>query len=311
MNAALEQRRRTEGLVALVVAQIAFGGFPIFVKLSVDGGAGFSPRAIVVWRIVGAALILTLIALLRHRKAFWPARSDWSRLFACSLFGIVVNQICAVEGTSRTRAIHAAMLFTTIPIFTYAVALVARQERMSLRRASGIVLALAGAMLLVLGRFDEVGGEPASAPVFGGFLIVVNCLSYAVFLVIARPLLARLPTLVVLMWAFLLSLWIVPVLVYWNGGTPLWLPEASTRALVGMVSIVLVSTILGYLINTYALARVSASTTAVFVYVQPLFAIVAAWLVLGEGVGLDVVLSAALLFSGIALVVRRVDRRAA
>ena len=305
-TAAEARRRRVHGLVALVIAQMGFGGFPVFVKLAVDAGAGFSPRALIAWRLFGGALVLVPLAALSHRRRFWPARSDWGRLFACSLLGIVVNQVLAVEGAARTHAIHAGVLFTTIPVFTYLVAVIARQERWAPRRGVGIGLALAGALVLLVGRF---GGNEATAaavaPVTGSVMIVANCLSYSIFLVIARPLLARLPMLVVMAWLFVLALWVTPFV---TSGVDLWPETASAGAIQGLLGLVFVVTIFAYLANTFALARVSASTTAVFVYIQPVFAIAGASLVLGERIGLDAVVSIALLFAGIGLVIRRVDR---
>lgn len=296
-------RRRLEGLAALVLVQVFFGLFPVLVKLAHDGGAGFTTRALASWRITVGALVLAALALLRHGRAFVPPRADWPRLFLCALLGIVLNQLLALEGTARTSASQAGILFTLIPVFTYAVAAGARQERFTTRRALGIAVALAGAVVLVLGRSGAGRAAPATDPLGGSLLLVLNCLAYAVYLVLARRLLDHLPTLVVIAWVFLLSLWAPPLFTL-AGDAPFWPTHASREAVIGFAGLLVFSTVLAYLLNTYALARVSASTTAAFIYLQPLVSVGAAMLVLGERPGPAAFLGAAVLFVGIRLVVR-------
>jgi drug/metabolite transporter (DMT)-like permease len=309
------RRRRLEGHVALVVSQVFFGLFPVLVKLATDpgepgpapgDGAGFEPRAIAVWRILGGGLVLGTLAALVHGRAFLPRRSDLARLFACALLGIVANQLFALEGTARTAAVHAGILFTLIPVFTYAVAVGVRQERYASHRVLGIGVALVGVVLLVLARGGG-GAARAPAPLLGDLLIVGNCLSYAIFLVLARPILFHTPSIVVVAWCFLLSFVALPFLAR---GVDLWPAGLAADALVGLGGLVLLATILGYLVHTWALARVAASTAAIYVYLQPLIATASAFVFLGERPDTLAYLAAGLLFLGIGLVNRRGGSRA-
>ena len=68
-------------------------------------------------------------------------------------------------------------------------------------------------------------------------------------------------------------------------------------------------TTLAYLFNVFALSRVRASTTAVYIYAQPLGTAIAAWYLLDERVTPLMGLSAALLFPGIWLVSRGEARK--
>jgi drug/metabolite transporter (DMT)-like permease len=296
-------RRRLEGLVALVVVQVCFGVFPVLVKLAQDGGNGFTTRSLASWRITVGALVLGAFAVLRHGRACLPRRSDLGRLFVCALLGIVANQLLALEGAARASAAKTGILFTLIPVFTYTVAAAVKQETLTRRRSAGIAVALVGAVLLILGR----GGNPGYAPdpIGGSLMLVANCFAYAVYLVLARRLLDHLPTLVVIAWVFVLSLWVPPLLVATGDASTMWPETVSGDAWIGFGGLLVFTTVLAYLLNTYALARVSASTTAVFIYLQPLISVGAAVLMLGERPGSSAAVATALLFAGIWLVVRR------
>jgi drug/metabolite transporter (DMT)-like permease len=60
-------------------------------------------------------------------------------------------------------------------------------------------------------------------------------------------------------------------------------------------------------LNMYGLARVPASTTAVFIYAQPLIGAVGSWLVFGETPSAEMLIATACLFAGIWLVARRTE----
>jgi len=297
----LRSRARREGLIALVFVQVFFGLFPLFIKQAIDGGAGFTPRALAVWRIGFGALVLAGAAVARHGRGFLPGRGDLPRLALCAFLGVVVNIVLALEGVARTTVVHAGLLFTLIPVFTYAIALLARQERFLLARAAGIVLALAGAAWLVLAR----GGgavELGSAHLVGSGLIAINCTAYAGYLVLARPLFTRYGPLVLIAWVFVLALPWAPLLALDHELLP---AAVSARAWTGFAYTLVFPTVLAYLLNAYALARVSASTTAAFIYLQPLVAGAGGMLVLHERLAPGALVGALLLLFGLGLVLWR------
>lgn len=292
-----------EGFAALVLVQFCFGMLPLLVHLTTDPAGGLRPRGIAVWRMTAGALVLGSLAVLRHRRRILVAPGDLPRFFACSCLGIVTNQVLALEGVSRTSATQAGLLMTLIPVFTYALAVVVRQEPFRGRRAAGIAIALAGAALLVpmhvgAGRVEAGRNEGST---LGNLLIVANCVSYSCYLVLVWRLLLRYPPLVAIAWLFALSLWTAPLLAW---GQPLAPAALTPTARLGLAGVILLPTILAYLLNTFALARLSASTTAVFIYLQPLFAGGSGAWVLGERPGAGAFLAAALLFAGLWLVIR-------
>src|SRR5262249_31641492 len=139
-------------------------------------------------------------------------------------------------------------------------------------------------------------------------------LSYACYLVLVRPLMRRYPPLVVIAWVFCLSVPWVPLLVTWaahdpsgarSGVASVLLPEhVSPRAWASIVFILVFPTALAYALNSWALSRVRASTTAVYVYVQPVITGLAGWIVLGEEITPTMLVSGACVFAGIWLVAR-------
>ena len=297
MSHATPRESIVAGHVALAVSQVAFGLFPIFGTIVFRPG-GISPLGVGAWRVIGGSVVLGALALARHGRRAVPAREDVPRLVACAMLGVAVNQGLFLLGLARSTPVNAALVMALIPVFTFGVAAAVRQEPFSVLRALGIAVALGGLLPLVFAD----GFRSLGAFGFGNLLMVANAFSYSCYLVLTKPLTRRYPVLVIIAWSYVFSLIALPVFL---PGQRLVPGPHAAAAWWGIAYIVAFPTILAYLLNVFALARLRASTTAVYVYAQPLITAVAAWFVFGERPTVAMLLAAAALFVGIWLVARR------
>jgi len=300
VDAPLEQRPglsrdQLQGRVALLFVQLFFGLFPLFGKWAM---VELSARAVAGWRIAAGAVALPAVAAALYGRRALPRRADLPRLQACALLGVVLNMLLFLEGLRRSTAVNAGLIVATIPVFTFVIAVAVRQERFQAARGTGILLAFVGVSLLFLQRGPDFTAQTLS----GNALMAVNAGCYSIFLVSVRPLLQRYPPLVVIAWVFVLSAWTVPLFAWGEAFAP---PGVSTRGWLSLGYVLLFPTVLAYLLNTFALSKVSASTTAVFIFLQPLIVVASGVLVLGEAL-LPLTLAAAVTtLAGVWLVVRR------
>ena len=132
----------------------------------------------------------------------------------------------------------------------------------------------------------------------GNLLILCNALSYSLFLVLAREITGRYPARTVMAWTFVfgalgVSTLGVPALVHTR------FAAIDTRTWLVIAYIVVGGTLGAYFLNTWALARASASTVAIYIYWQPVLTALLAWATLGERPPLRTYIAAALIFAGI------------
>lgn len=275
--------------LALLFVQLTFGGFSVVGKYAL---MHIEPLAMASMRVIFAAPILFLIALQRDRAL--PPRKELPGLAMLGFFGVFINQVLFIVGLNYTTAINATILMPSIPVFTAGIALLLRMEKLTTARALGIASAVAGALIILdIGNLS-FSGDAA----FGNLLILINCASYALFLVLARPVLLRIPPLTVTAWTFLFG----GVGVVALGFEDLLATPFSTlpaAAWLSIAYILLLPTLINYVLNVWAVKRSSSSLVAAYTTLQPVVATFLAVLLLGEMFGIREIAGFTLIVAGL------------
>jgi drug/metabolite transporter (DMT)-like permease len=288
---------------ALAGAQSGFALFPIFGKLAL---VSIPPFALAAIRVVSSVVMLEIVRRMSAPERIAP--SDRGRIFFLAFAGVSFNQVLFIFGLSLTTAINTSILISAIPVFTLAAAVLLGKEETTSRAVGGMVLAGAGALVLL----NAESFEWSSRYFRGDLLILSNGFSYSIYLVLSRPILARYRpltfTAAVFRWGTLpIVLVAIPALIRFN-------PSAvSPIAWWSLAAIIVLCTVVPYLLNSWALARTHASRVAAYVFLQPVIAATLAVVVLGERPGWRTLVAAALIFGGLAVSLRpaRAPRRLA
>jgi drug/metabolite transporter (DMT)-like permease len=281
---------------ALAGAQTGFAIFPILGKLVLPA---IPPLLFAAFRATAAALLLDAFRR-RHEKDERIRREDRPRILLYGLLGVSFNQILFILGLSLTTAINTTVLMTLIPVITLAAAVLLGRERMSARAAVGIVLAGAGALaLLNAQRFDW-----SSASFRGDVLLIANTVSYSLYLVLSRPVLARYHF--VTFTAAVFRYGAIPILIVALPQLLRFSPASvPARAWLAFAGVILIGTVIPYLLNAWALARTHASHVAFYVFLQPFIATILAIAILGEELTAKTAVAALLIFAGLGVTAAR------
>ena len=278
--------------LTLLFVQLSFGGFHVVAKALLGH---LTPLTLASIRVVFATPILLALAWRRDRVL--PGRRDLPILALLGGLGVFANQLLFITGLKHTTATNAAILMLSVPVFAAAAAAAFGIERVSLGRLLGIALSIAGALVLV--NPLHFSTDPQAAQ--GNLLILCNGLCYALFLVLQRPVLTRLPWRTVIAWSFLfggLGVMAVatPALAAFQPST------LSVATWLGLLYIVAFPTVFAYAASTWAVRRSSPALVAAFTTVQPLVAAALAAAFLGERFGWVQGLGFVLILGGLWLV---------
>jgi drug/metabolite transporter (DMT)-like permease len=296
-SAAASKRRDTVAPhFALVAVQIMFGTWPIVGKIALRA---LQSTTLVALRVCGAAIAFLILQRTLGRIQKIGGR-DYARLALYSLLGVVLNQLLFVKGLSLTTVINATLLGTTIPVFTLLVSITLGYDRVSWRKALGILLAACGVVYLV----DPVRADFSGSTTLGNLLIVANSVSYGAYIAISKDLLKRYGALTVITWIFIFgSVATIPLGAFTLATTPF--QDAGIGVWLAVIYIIIFPTVGAYYLNAWALQRVAPSTVAAYIYLQPLIAFAFAPLILGEQWSPRTWVATALIFAGVAIVTWR------
>jgi drug/metabolite transporter (DMT)-like permease len=286
--------------LALLGVQALFGSLPVIAKMVL---AVIPAVSLVGFRVGITAFVL--FAIQAYRKRIWlQHRSDYLKLAVLSLFGVTFNQLLFIGGLSLTKASNTSLLAVTIPIFTLIVSTIAGTEKLRPIKIFGVLLAAAGILFLI----DPRKASFSSETTLGDLMIIVNSLSYGIFVATSKETIMRNGPFRSIMWIFIFaSVVCVPLGLFSLSGTDVVAVGPHIWLLVLYVSVI--ATAGPYLLNAFALARVSPSIVAVYIYLQPVIGFILAVAFLGEVLDTKFAVAALFVFAGVYLTTRRSSDR--
>jgi drug/metabolite transporter (DMT)-like permease len=261
----------------------------------------FNPIAFAYLRVLGAALVMQFV-LPRDRTPM--SKTDERALIGFAILGVVLNQTLFLAGLAFTSAHIAAILITAMPVFALGAAIVVGRERATAMKIGGILFAAAGALLVV--GFEGVEGTTRS--LIGAILIIINSLSFAMYLVLSKPMMARLTARRVIRRMFVVSAIVMIPIAAFPLARQTW-TMIPREAWLGLAFVIMGPSVVAYLLNAWALTHAESSLVATYTYVQPVLTAILAAAFLHEHIKRTVIVAAAMIFAGVYLAGLRERRR--
>ncbi|WP_338767004.1 DMT family transporter [Bernardetia sp. ABR2-2B] len=264
-----------------------------------------SPSATILMRVLGASVLFWI--LVGGKKLILSNRKEKIILLLSAIFGVVVNQLLFFEGLARTTPINAALIMTTTPLLVLIVSAISGGEKFTFLKGLGVSLGLLGAGMLISSKAVSDSSLPFAFAFdfnLGDLFILLNATSYAIYLVIAKPLLKKYSALSISKWMFTLALPFVLPFGFSDLGTTNFV-EMPPMIYVGLGYIVLFTTFLAYLLNAWALRSVSSSVVGIYIYLQPVLATFIAVALDKDSLTTTKLIWAACIFLGVFLVSRK------
>jgi drug/metabolite transporter (DMT)-like permease len=226
-----------------------------------------SPTTFIAFRIAGAMIIFWIIKLFLPKERI--DKKDIPRFILCSLFGITINQLFFFHGLSLSSSINSGIIMTTNPLLVVIVGYFLVQEKIGLTKLFGIGIGASGAILLTV-----TGKTTAGESSLGDIYLFLNAISYAIYLVLAKPLMKKYSPFTTITYfftfGFVLVLLYPPTIVETMNVS---LSAIPTEIWAKIVYIVVGVTFFTYLLTMYGLKFLSPSTSSSYIYFQPVLVI--------------------------------------
>lgn len=280
--------------LAILLANIIYGANYSIAKEVMP--AYIQPFAFVLIRVGGALTLFLMVSTLIVKEKI--DKKDIPRLALLGVCGVAINQLMFLKGLSLTTPINASIIMISNPIVVLLFAAIALKEKIGINKIIGILLGVGGALLLLLfNKSFSFGSET----IFGDIMILINSISWAFYVVLAKPLMKKYNAFTVVKWVFLFGfVYVLPF-----GCTEMTLVDWKSIPLIAwycILFVVIATTFLAYIFNTYALKALSPSVVSIYIYLQPFIATVIAVLFGKDELDARKIISALMIIAGVYLV---------
>jgi len=257
------------------------------------GVAVIEPFAFAFFRfVISAAIFMLIIRFRKYDNAI--EKKDYWRIFLLGLIIIPFNQVMYLYGQSLTGAGHGALIFATTPIWLFILAMIHLKEKLQMRRAIGIIVAVVGVVVIMFGGAVRIGTEY----LIGDLIILLAVFAWTYYTILGKPLVRKYGAFRVTAYAL-------------SSGTLVYLPfgiwaaskidysQTTTGAWLSVLYMAIGTSVLAYVLWYWVLKHIDASRMAVFHNFQPVIASGVAFFWLGEPMGLPFIFGGLTVLAGV------------
>jgi drug/metabolite transporter (DMT)-like permease len=291
-------KSKTLPYLEAIFAVVVWGASFIATKVALRD---ISPVSIVWLRFAMGVIILGIAVGLRKQFSLLE-KSEWLYFALLGFLGITFHQWLQSNALQTSEAGTTAWIVSTTPVFMALLGWVVLKEKLGWIKTAGILLAFVGVLLVVYeGDFSSLSLRSFGKP--GDILILISAINWAVFSVLSRRGLKTHPATLMMFYVMTLG-WVFTSILFFTTGD---ISEIGRLTLNGWVAAAFLGVFcsgLAYIAWYDALKALSTAQTGVFLYIEPLIAVVVAFFVLGEAITAASLLGGGIILMGVWLVNR-------
>ena len=284
------------GHLSIAAAYVIFGLNVVICK-DIANSQAVTPFVLFTFRALGASLLFWLLSFVTPKEKV--QKGDMWRIALASFLGLFLTQVTFLVGITMATPIDSSILGTLGPVFTMFFAYFFVGEPITGKKAGGVAVALAGVLFLIFNTVHQ-GGVSSTTPL-GVVMLLLNSLTFSMYLGIFRPLISKYSVVTFMKWAFLYSLLlslpfsaqslvtmdyaVIPVNVRWEIGY-----------------LIVFATFIAYYLVPYGQKLIRPTLVSMYNYLSPIIAtVVSIWTGLDQ-LTWQKILAAAAIVTGVILV---------
>nr|WP_106781245.1 DMT family transporter [Lysinibacillus timonensis] len=255
-----------KALILALITVIVWGS--TFAANSVSLRGGYSAGHLILVRFIIASILFIFLASLPKIPFKLPAKEDLWRIILLGFLGISGYHIFATFGHVTVSAGTAGMLIGSGPIFTTLFAIWILKERLGTVGWGGLGFGFLGIILISVGSNDGLGIS------HGVIFILIAAIATSLFFVFQKPLFEKYTA--IELTAYFTWAGTIPFLLFAPGLLET-IQTATIEANLTAIYIGIFPTAVAYLTWAIALSLANASSVSSALYLEPVVAIIVAW----------------------------------
>jgi len=226
---------------------------------------------------LSSAIFVVVLAF--SRGGFSLRKGDFLKIAALGLLGTTIYQLLFIQGISRIQATTTSMIMPMTPVFIAVLSSVFKLERIHWAAWLGIAVSFLGVYLLVTGQDSHLGLSRQS--VKGDVFLLLANLTWALYTVLSKPLLERIPPLKLAGLSTVIgTAFYLPLAASDMGRIP-W-ASISAGAWASLLYSAVLAIVVGFIVYSSSVRKVGNTKTGIYSNLNPVFAVIFAWFFLSE-----------------------------
>lgn len=273
-------------------------GFNIVCCKNISNAHVLTPMDLFCLRAIGATALFWLLSLFMPKEKV--DRKDLPKIFVASMFGLFLTQVSFLKAITLATSIDVSIANTCTPIMTMVVAAIALKEPVTGKKIGGVLMSLAGVLLLIFNSVGLGGGASETQPM-GIVLTIVNALTFALYLGIFRPLIAKYNVIHFMKWMFLFSMLVA---LPFNARHLVQAPfgQMESKVLWQVAYVVVCATFVAYFLIPVGQKRLRPTLVSMYNYTQPIIATLISIIIGLDRMTWQKVVAMVLVFTGVWIV---------
>ena len=279
-------------------AAYAIFGFNIRFCKDIANGGVLPPIALFTFRAIGAGTMFWILSLFTTKEKV--AKKDFLPIIGASLLGLFFPQMTFLTAIGRTSPMDLSIINTITPIITMFIAAIFLHEPITFKKAGGVILSFCGVIFLIF-QSIHIGNSATPTSTSGVILVILNSLSFALYLGIFRPLISRYSVVTFMKWMFLFSFIIsLPFSAY--SIVRIDYANIAPKILWEVGYLILFATFFAYFLIPLSQKHIRPTLISMYGYLQPIIATAVSIAIGMDTLSWGKVCAALMVFAGVAIV---------
>lgn len=292
------QLRGSENLVYIKLAMVSFIWGGTFVAGRYLSGE-IPPLLAAFLRFLLASITLILIIFVKKELIIKLSGAQLLRLVVLGFFGIFSYNICFFYGLHYISASRASLIVALNPALIALTAFLFRGERLSLLNILGVGACVIGAATVILSKNASI----PLADAWKGDVFILGCvLSWVIYSVFSRKMVMEMGPLHTVTYSVIAgTMMLFLALVFHDGINSRVIDLITPKQVLSLIYLGVIGSAFAYVWYYDGIREIGATKSGVFIALNPIFAVVLSFFILGESLSLPMFAGGAIAVAGIFL----------
>ena len=243
-----------------------------------------------------ATIILYFVAAFKDKSKYKLTKKDIPIFLFTGIVGMFGYHIFFFTALKYTTAINSSLIAATNPIITTILCIIVLRDKITFKRAIGIILSFLGVFLTITNA--NLSTMRYLSLNKGDLLMLLAVFMWAAYSVFSKKVMHKFSPLILTLYSFLFcSVFLIPFALYERPW--MFIKQVPYYSFLAVLYMSIFASVIGYLVQQISIKQIGPSKTAIFINLVPIFSIILSVTILKESLSIVKMFTTLLIITGV------------